>query len=199
MSTDFDRAYQHQSFNLQFPASFNHDPVSSNRALFFNNTEITEGNSEIDQPAETTQVKMELKERIKLKYLEKGTEIPKIEELTRIEPPKPKIKEEDPEVIMKRRERNKIAATKCRKLKRERIEKLEKRTNKLVESKRKLQHEKDQLNEELRRLTLWLRNHYCKRKPTTSADNWSADMTLWGHPDPEVFNAVKQMFMNVEQ
>ena len=37
-----------------------------------------------------------------------------------------RIKEEDPEVIKKRRERNKIAAMKCRRLKRERIEKLEK-------------------------------------------------------------------------
>lgn len=28
MTTDFNRAYQQQSFNLQFPASFNHDPAS---------------------------------------------------------------------------------------------------------------------------------------------------------------------------
>lgn len=57
--------------------------------MFFNNTEITEGKSEIDQPAETTQAKMEIKERIKLKYLASGTEIPKIDEQTKVEPPKP--------------------------------------------------------------------------------------------------------------
>jgi len=42
----------------------------------------------IDQP-ETTQVKMELKEKIKLKFLERGTEVPNISELRRTEPPKP--------------------------------------------------------------------------------------------------------------
>lgn len=57
--------------------------------MFFNNTEITEGKSEIDQPAETIQAKMEIKERIKLKYLASGTEIPKIDEQTKVEPPKP--------------------------------------------------------------------------------------------------------------
>lgn len=58
------------------------------QSLLFSNTETTEGNGVIDQP-ETTQVKMELKERIKLKFLEKGTEVPNISELRRTEPPKP--------------------------------------------------------------------------------------------------------------
>jgi len=195
MSADFDGGYQQQNFNQEFSASFNHDLFSSNSSLLFSNTETTEGNGEIDQP-ETTQVKMELKERIKLKFLERGTEIPKIEEMTRTEPPKPRIKEEDPEVIKKRRERNKIAAMKCRRLKRERIEKLEKRTNKLEESNRKMQQEKEYLKKEFQRLSSYLRHHSCARNPTGSyGDTWNT--SLCGArvpPDPDVL-----MYVNVEQ
>lgn len=149
----------------------------------------------IDQP-ETTQVKMELKERIKLKFLEKGTEVPNTSELRRTEPPKPRIKEEDPEVIKKRRERNKIAAMKCRKLKRERIEKLEKKTNKLVESNRKMQQEKENLRKEFQRLSSYLRHHTCTRNPARGyGETWHTSLSCAQiPPDPDVL-----MFVNVEK
>lgn len=164
-------------------------------SLLYSNSETTEGNGEIDQ-SETTQVKMELKERIKSKFREKGTEIPKIEEMTRTELPKPRIKEEDPEVIKKRRERNKIAAMKCRRLKRERIEKLEKRTNKLEESNRKMQIEKELLRKEYQRLSTFLRHHSCARNPTRNHGGaWNTSLCgEQAQPDPDVL-----MYVNIEQ
>lgn len=195
MSAEFDGGYQQQNFNQQFSASFNHDLFSSNSSLLFSTTETTEGNGEIDQP-ESTQVKMELKEKIKLKCLERGTEMPTIEEMTRTELPKPRIKEEDPEVIKKRRERNKIAAMKCRRLKRERIEKLEKRTNKLQESNRKMQLEKENLRREYLLLSTFLRNHSCSRNPNgISVGTWNTSSCgEQVQPDPDVL-----MYLNVEQ
>lgn len=195
MSAEFDGGYQQQNFNQQFSASFNHDLFSSNSSLLFTTTETTEGNGENDQP-ESTQVKMELKEKIKLKCLERGTEMPTIEEMTRTELPKPRIKEEDPEVIKKRRERNKIAAMKCRRLKRERIEKLEKRTNKLQESNRKMQLEKENLRREYLLLSTFLRNHSCSRNPNgIPVGTWNTSSCgEQVQPDPDVL-----MYLNVEQ
>ncbi|KAJ7381203.1 hypothetical protein OS493_004804 [Desmophyllum pertusum] len=151
---------------------------------FFFGNEAAEYSSEEHQP-ETTQVKMGLQKMIKLKYLEKGTDIPAIQE-TKIAPTKPKIKKENPDVIKLRRERNKHAAMKCRKRKRERIEKLEKKTNKLEEIRRKKQQEKAKLKEELRNLTSSLRNHCCKlnsKSTTAAADTWTIGLQglpQWG-------------------
>lgn len=156
MAANFNGAFQRQGFNQQFlwpPVGYSHEA-----ALL---------GIEPTAQVESTQVKIELKEKIKTKY--NGTELPQIE-IKEPEPPKKKVKE-DPEVVKKRRERNKIAATKCRKRKRERIEKLQQKTNKIRAEKRMLEEEKKQLQTELANLKLLFANHKCKRLPVISDES----------------------------
>lgn len=117
-----------------------------------------------------------VKEKIQAKLREKGTcfSVPKRKQP---EPHKPTPKQEDPATIKKRRERNKIAAMKCRRRKRERILKLQKRRNEVLTQKRRLEEEKRNLQEECNRLLAVLHKHQCKiapnyhsTPPTTGSD-----------------------------
>lgn len=193
MFSGFDGRFQQQGFNPHFSSSFNHHPGKES-SLF--RMERTESGSEIEQlESPGAWIKMGLKKKITLKHLEKGTAIPKIEE-PKIEPPKPRIKEEeDPEVLRKRRERNKVAATKCRKRKRERIEKLEKKTSKLEQIRRQKEQERAKLIAEMQQLTTCLRNHCCKFTSTTSG----ADQSLLALQDPALLNSFRQMYGNFSE
>lgn len=160
-----DGRLQQPSLNPLLSSSFNHGP--GKESSFY--TGMIERRQEMDAfESPCAMIKEGLKRKITQKHLENGTTLPKIEEKKR-QPAPPRMKEEDPEVIKKRRERNKIAATKCRKRKRERIEILEKKTNKLEETRRKKLEEKEELLAELHELSTSLNNHWCKLVPSQNA------------------------------
>lgn len=161
-----DGRFQQRCFNPLMSAAFSHD--SGKESSFLTGLITKDRSLEMDGcDGAGDLIKEGLKRKITQKHLENGTAIPKIEAKKK-EPATPRSKEEDPEVIKKRRERNKIAATKCRKRKRERIEKLEKKTKNLEETKRKKLQERALLLAELRRLSTALKNHSCKLAPLTS-------------------------------
>jgi len=157
---NFDPSFQQQGFNPQFLPSLDNPILSNELSLSYSSLPTQFGADHGGQP-EAPDVKLGLKAMITTKYKENGTDIPRVE-LKGPEPPKPKVKEENPEVLKKRRERNKIAATKCRRRKRERIEKLEKRINEIRAKMRLLQEEKAQLQKEYQSLRDCLINHTCK-------------------------------------
>lgn len=71
------------------------------------------------------------------------------------------------------------------------------RTNKLEESNRKMQQEKEHLKKELQRLSISLRNHSCARNPTRSYGGDAWNTSLCGAQFPPDPNAL--MYVNVEQ
>ena len=70
------------------------------------------------------------------------------------------------------------------------------RTNKLEESNRKMQHEKELLRREFQLLSRVLSHHSCARNPTRNhGDAWNTSLCAEQvPPDPDVL-----MYLNVEQ
>ncbi|XP_077997047.1 cyclic AMP-dependent transcription factor ATF-3-like isoform X2 [Glandiceps talaboti] len=104
----------------------------------------------------TTVLKEEIKYTIQTKRLQRGlTEL-------RVEPYRPKgerLTQEEIERRDERRERNRAAATKCRNKKRERMQVLEKETQKLTTQNESLLKQIDCLHKEKEELTFLLNTH----------------------------------------
>lgn len=183
---NFEGAYQRPGFNPPFLSGFELGQENSMFSLHANEP------TDVGNQPETVHVKKELQEKIKAKHKENGTELPRTE-MKEPDPPKPKLKDEDPETIKKRRERNKIAAMKCRKRKRERIMKLEKRANEIRAQIRLAQAEKNELHEECERLTTILNSHRCCKKQSTShLQPIPSATTTCLSPDPMLLSLLTQ-------
>lgn len=181
-----------------------HIPFQSSEMPSIYNYEATAiGFGEIGQPVKNDPcVKVELIKKIKKKCEENGNELPIIER-KQPEPPKPRVKQEDPATIKKRRERNKIAAMKCRKRKRERIMKLKKKTNECLAQKTRLEMEKRELQKECKKLTDTLLAHQCKLRKsasnpqTTTSTADSKFLSLLAQSMPNIYNEMWPMSTDV--
>ncbi|XP_028398759.1 cyclic AMP-dependent transcription factor ATF-3-like [Dendronephthya gigantea] len=128
---------------------------------------ISDAGSFIVQPKDDL-VKKELRDAIRHKRLAKG-----LEELPEIEAKKPKTDELTPEEEEKRklrRERNKMAAFRCRQRRKQHIVELEQVTEQISNSNDDLEREIEDLKEQKEKLEEMLQSHSCKKERNTSRD-----------------------------
>jgi len=103
-------------------------------------------------------VKLELRYAIEAKRAEKGLDMPVIEEITKL-PRELTIEEEERRRV--RRERNKVAASRCRVKRKHHVRKLLKESDDLVRANGSLEAIIDKLQEEKHKLEGAIRNHHC--------------------------------------
>lgn len=182
---NFYHKFHQQELDLQLLQGFESRVLSQSGELLSVNNNIATGSSvgQIGQfqPAGNCNhsEKVTVKEKIQARLREKGAHF-SVPKRKQPEPHKPTPKQEDPATIKKRRERNKIAAMKCRRRKRERIMKLQKRRNEVLTQKRRLEEEKRNLQEECHRLKAVLQTHQCKIAPPTTHSQFLDLLGEWG-------------------
>ncbi|XP_046847508.1 cyclic AMP-dependent transcription factor ATF-3-like [Xenia sp. Carnegie-2017] len=125
------------------------------------NSPVSDTGSFVVQPKDDV-VKKELRDAIRHKRLAKG-----LDELPEIEAKKPKTDELTPEEEEKRRlrrERNKLAAFRCRQRRKQHIVDLELVTEQISNSNDDLEHEIENLKVQKQQLEMMLDKHSCKKR-----------------------------------
>nr|AOP31998.1 fosb transcription factor-like protein [Nematostella vectensis] len=105
-------------------------------------------------------VKQELRNAIKCRRVAKG-----LEEMPHLDAKRPKVEELSPAELEKRRirrERNKLAAFKCRQRRKEHIQELEIESEGIEDSNKELEREISELHEQRQQLEEMLKTHSCK-------------------------------------
>jgi len=111
-------------------------------------------------------VKLELRYAIEAKRAEKGLEMPIIQDIHRRLPRELTMEEEERRQL--RRERNKVAASRCRVKRKCHVKKLLKESDELTRANNSLQNEIEQLEYERNKLEGVIRNHVCEMNQSSS-------------------------------
>lgn len=118
-------------------------------------------------------MKLELRYAIEAKRAEKGLEMPITQDIHRRLPRELTMEEEERRQL--RRERNKVAASRCRVKRKCHVKRLLKESDELTRSNNSLQNEIEQLEYERNKLEGAIRNHVCEinQSSTTTPTNQS--------------------------